>query len=180
MARSASTDHVLLAVPVLDVTAIYDQSADFAWRSLYRLGVAERDLPDLLQEVFLVVHRRRADYDAGRPLHPWIGGICLGLVRNYRRRAHRVRERLTGTVPERASADGPDAELDRRRQRERGVRLLEALEPEKRAVFVMFEVEGLSGRDIAELLDVPIGTVHSRLHAARRELLAALEDGSER
>ena len=54
--------------------------------------------------------------------------------------------------------------------------MLAELDPEKRAVFVMFEVEGLPGREIARLLDVPIGTVHSRLHSARRALAAALEE----
>ncbi|MCB9592011.1 MAG: sigma-70 family RNA polymerase sigma factor [Sandaracinaceae bacterium] len=177
MARTLPTDRPLLAAPALDVESVYDATADFAWRSLHRLGVDDRDLPDLLQEVYVVVHRRRDDYDPSRPLHPWIWGICVGLTRNYRRRAARSRERLMGALPERASLDRPDTDLERRRRRERGARLLEALEPEKRAVFIMFEVEGMSGRQIAELLGLPLGTVHSRLHAARRELAAALEEG---
>lgn len=175
-----STDGVLLEPAPLDVAEVYDAQAGFVWRSLHRLGIAQRDLPDLLQEVFVVVHRRRAEYDPARPLRAWLWGICVGLARNYRRRAFRWRERLTDLLPERRSSDGPDAELDRRRRRERGRRILEALEPEKRAVFVMFEVEGMSGRQIADLLDLPVGTVHSRLHAARRALSAALEGEKER
>ncbi|MGE0789076.1 MAG: RNA polymerase sigma factor [Sandaracinaceae bacterium] len=174
MARTLGSPLVLTAVDHLDLDAVYEAHADFAWRSLARLGVADRDLADLLQEVFLVVHRRRADYDAGRPVRAWIWGICLGLARNYRRRAFRRLERLMDRDVDSVDARLPDAEVESRRARERGLRMLEALDPEKRAVFVMFEVEGLSGREIAEQLGVPVGTVHSRLHAARRELTDAL------
>lgn len=163
----------------LDVAEVYDAHADFVWRSLHRLGVRTADLPDLLQEVFVVVHRRRADYRPERPIRGWLWGISVGLARNYRRRAHRNAERLRGRVPERPSQDDPQGALDARRRRERGRRMLESLDPEKRAVFVMFEVEGLSGHRIAQLLDVPLGTVHSRLHAARRALTEALAGQEE-
>lgn len=162
----------------LDAGAAYDEHAEFAYQSLHRLGVRTADLSDLLQDVFLVVHRRRTEHDGQRPVRGWIWGICVGIARNHRRRAWRRNESLPGEVPEiRADAD-PERELDDRRRRARGQRALEELDPEKRAVFVMFEVEGMSGREIAELLDVPIGTVHSRLHGARKELAMALA-GSE-
>ncbi|NIR39408.1 MAG: hypothetical protein GWN73_27445, partial [Actinobacteria bacterium] len=67
---------------------------------------------------------------------------------------------LDGRLPERVADGDPEVALDERRRRERGHRLLAELDLEKRAVFVMFEVEGLSGREIAQLLDVPLGTVH--------------------
>jgi RNA polymerase sigma-70 factor (ECF subfamily) len=110
----------------------------------------------------------------GRPVRPWLYGIALGLARNHRRKASRRGESLTDAPPDRPSGDEPDVELDARRRRQRGERLLAALDPEQRAVFVMFEVDGMSGAAIAEELGVPVGTVHSRLFAARRELLAGL------
>lgn len=174
MARTLHGDTVLIEQPALDVGLVYEAHADFAWRSLHRLGIPSRDAPDLLQEVFLVVHRRRDEYDPARPLRAWIWGICLGLVRNYRRRSSTWRERLTARLPERSTDRGPERELERRQGRARGQRMLADLEPEKRAVFVMFEVEGMSGQAIADMLDVPLGTVHSRLHAARRQLARAL------
>ncbi len=165
------------AVPAgLDVRDVYDAELDFVWRSLHRLGVDARDLPDLAQEVFVVVHRRAAEYDAARPLRPWLFGICAGLARNHRRRAFRRGERLTAEPPERVAEGDPESDADRARRRERGQRLLAALDPEKRAVFVMFEVEGMSGAAIAEALGLALGTVHSRLHAARRQLAAALAE----
>ena len=159
----------------LDVGAAYDVHAEFVWRALHRMGVGSEDLADLLQEVFVVVHRRRADYDPERPIRGWLWGIALGLARNHRRRAHRSLERLESPAAT-TIIDDPERALRRQRRRERGQRMLAELDPEKRAVFVMFEVEGLPGREIARLLDVPIGTVHSRLHSARRALAAALEE----
>jgi len=154
----------------LDVRAAYDEHADFVWRSLSRLGVREADLPDLLQECFVVVHRRRAEWD-GRPLRGWLWGICLNLARNERRRARRA---PLDVVREPVAA--PDDALEAARARARAERMLARLEPEKRAVFVMFEVEGMSGKQIAETLGIALGTVHSRLHAARKQLATMLEE----
>jgi len=165
--------------PTLDVGATYDAHADFVWRALHRMGVRHEDVADLLQEVFVVVHRRRADYDSERPVRGWLWGIALGLARNHRRKGTRSLEPLEGRAAVTA-IDDPERALRRRRQRERGQRLLAELDPEKRAVFVMFEVEGLAGREIARLLDVPLGTVHSRLHAARTALAEALEAEDDR
>ncbi|MCC6877557.1 MAG: sigma-70 family RNA polymerase sigma factor, partial [Sandaracinaceae bacterium] len=118
-----------VAVPELDVGAVYDAHASFVWGSLYRLGVATSDLPDLTQEVFAVVHRRRDAYDSREPIKPWLWGICLGLVRNYRRRAFRHRERLRAEPPEVLGADDPEEALEERRAKERGERALAALDP---------------------------------------------------
>ncbi len=157
----------------LDVGAAYDAHGEHVWRSLHRLGVRAADLPDLTQEVFLVVHRRRAEFDAGRSMRGWLWGICVGIAQNHRRRAFRHAERL-GDPPERGMGGDAEADLDTHRRAERGRQALSELDPERRAVFVMFEVEGMSGRAIADALGVPIGTVHSRLHAARAELARAL------
>jgi RNA polymerase sigma-70 factor (ECF subfamily) len=107
----------------------------------------------------------------------WIFGICAGLARNYRRRAFRRLETLSGGPLDTPAGDDPEQVLDAHRKRRRAERALETLGPEQRAVFVLFEVEGMSGKAIAELLDVPLGTVHSRLHAARRALLEAIDAG---
>lgn len=165
---------LIRSADVVDVADLYDQHAQFVWRSLHRLGVHRADLADLLQDVFVTLHKRRAELSSRSP-RGLLWTIAVGRVRNYRRRAHRGAERLQAEPPEVIATSDPERALQRARQRERGQRLLDALDPEKRAVFVMFEVEGLSGKDIAAKLDVPLGTVHSRLHAARRELSQALE-----
>jgi len=157
----------------LAVADVHAAHADFVWRSLARLGVRDEDLPDMLQEVFLVVHRRLDTYDGTSKLTSWLFGICLRIAAADRRRAHRKRERAFANVPEPAvgSASGPERALQARQELEA---LLDALPLERRAIFVMFEIDGLSCQQIAEALDVPVGTVHSRLHAARRAFEKAL------
>jgi RNA polymerase sigma-70 factor, ECF subfamily len=157
------------------IAALYDAHADGVWKSLHRLGVRAADVPDLLQEVFFVLHRRRDELDPSRPIEPLLWGIALGLARNYRRRAFRRLE-VAGDTDAGPAASDPEADLIAARQRRSAERALDELEPEKRAVFVMFELEGLSGQAIASALGVPVGTVHSRLHAARAALTAAVRE----
>lgn len=165
----------------LTVERIHDEHADFVWRSLQRLGVRERDLEDALQEVFIVVHRKLGTYDSTSRITTWLFGICLRVAAAQRRRAHVVRERAcddVGDVPDPAVGGDPEATAVARETRERLGRVLDALTLEKRAVLVMFEVEEMSAGEIASLLGVPVGTVYSRLSAARtefREALARLE-----
>jgi RNA polymerase sigma-70 factor (ECF subfamily) len=95
-----------------------------------------------------------------------------------RRRAHHRREFVTSELddhPAEGPASNPEALFFRRESRERLERALGALNLEKRAVLVMFELEGLSTPEIAAILGVPVGTVHSRLSAARAEFVRAVE-----
>jgi RNA polymerase sigma-70 factor, ECF subfamily len=151
--------------------------ADFVWRSLARLGVRDEDLADMLQEVFLVVHRRLHTYDGSSKLTSWLFGICLRVAAAYRRRAHRTRERerpLSEAREPAAPADAfdPERTLAARQQL---AAILDAMPLEKRAIFVMFEIDGMSSQEIADSLDMPVGTVHSRLYAARRAFAQVLE-----
>ncbi len=173
-AMAESTSDPLNEQPV-DAAVAYEAHADYVWRCLCRLGVAQADLPDLLQEVFLVLHRRRDELDWSRPLPPLLWSIARGLAANYGRRHFRRAERpLLNLEAHPSSAVAPEAHAIRRRQMRAAEDALAALPVEKRAVFVMFEVEGMSGKAIAEELGLALGTVHSRLHAARRQLAAAL------
>ena len=165
----------ILQTTELDVAEIHRAHAGFVWLTLQRLGVRPSDLEDALQEVFVVVHRRLPSYDRKSKLTSWLFGISLKVAAQFRRRAHLRREESVGELPDRPSNPGfsPEQaalELERRRELEH---VLDALEPQKRAVFVMFELDGLSCVEIADLLDVPVGTVHSRLHAARKAFAAA-------
>ena len=160
----------------LDVTEVHAAHAEYVWTALYRLGVEVDDLPDMLQEVFVVVHRRAHTYDGTAKIRTWLYGICLNLVQNYRRKAHRRRERPVDHLPETAAAESadPEAELTRTEARRRLQAILAKLDPEKRGVLVMFEIEGLSCHQIAATLGLPVGTVYSRLHAARKAFAKAL------
>lgn len=159
--------------------AIFERHAPYVWRALRRLGVAEADVEDVCQEVFMVVHRRLPDFEGRSAVRTWVYGICVRTASDYRRRAHRRREVVTDRVPERALAPPQPEELQRRQALARLDAALDGLDEAKRAVFVLYEVEGLPMAGVAEALGCPVQTAYSRLHAARRQVRAALErDGT--
>jgi RNA polymerase sigma-70 factor (ECF subfamily) len=162
----------------LDVAAIYTQNAQFLWKSLSRAGVPDGDLPDALQEVLLVVHRRRDSFDGSSRLTTWLFGICLRVASTTRRRNRRRREQTMDPkfdVQALIEPNNPeDLALARDAKRRLG-QALDRLDAEKRAVLVMFELEGLSCVEIAELVGVPKGTIFSRLASARQTFLLALQ-----
>ena len=174
-ARAAPSGETAL----LDVTEVYGAHADFVWATLHRMGVRHDDLADVMQEVFFVVHRRRCSFDGSSSLRTWLFGICIRLAKNYHRKAHRRRERSVVEPPEDrtwvgAGSSDPEKALERRRARRAAEVMLDRLSPDKRAVFVMFEVEGLGCDEIAEQVGIPVGTVYSRLHTARRSFAKQL------
>ena len=158
-------------VPRLDAGEIHRAHADFVWKTLFRLGVREADMEDTLQEVFLVVHRRLDSYDGIAKLTTWLFGICMKVTSDYRRRAHRRREQLVqdgmDTMPATDDATPEDAAAAQQ-ARATLARILDGMELEKRAVFVMFELDRMACSDIAGVMGIPVGTVYSRLHAARK------------
>lgn len=159
--------------------AIFREHAPFVWRVLRRLGVAESDVEDVAQEAFLVVHRRLAEFEGRSQLRTWIYGICIRVASDHRRRAHVRREQATDRPPERVGSAPQPKELEQRQARALLDAALARLDDDKRAVFVLFEIEELAMRDVADALGCPLQTAYSRLHAARRALresLAALRD----
>jgi len=152
----------------LDLDTIFRAHANFIWLSLQRLGVQHADLDDVAQDVFVIVHRRLDRFDGSSLLTTWLFGICLRVAANYRRK-RRFLLLPTGTVHEAALATDPHQELVRREAQRQLERILARMDVVKRAVFVMFEWEGISCDEIARTMGVPVGTVFSRLHAARRE-----------
>jgi RNA polymerase sigma-70 factor (ECF subfamily) len=149
--------------------AVYDAHFDFVWRCLRRLGVREPDVMDQTQKVFLVVHAKLGGF-AGRSLITiWLFGICRRVASDYRRSAL-IRYEIT-TDPadlESISAWRRDPAGASRPERERVAEtILNKLPEAQRIVFVLFELEEMPGEEIAAMLDVPVGTVRSRLRLAR-------------
>ena len=146
---------------------LYAEHFNFVWRTLRRLGVPEADLPDVAQEVFVVVHRRLPDFEPRARMTTWLFPICLHAARDRRRRAHVRREvpREEYDLVDPAPLPGSDLE------RQQDLALFEAaladMNLDQRAVFVLFELEDLRGEDIAATLGIPLGTVYSRLRLAR-------------
>ena len=156
--------------------ALYERHADFAWRTLRRLGVREAEANDALHDVFVIVHAKLSQFEGRSSVTTWLFTICRTVARERRRSAQRERNQLEDV--------NVDAELDLRadvaRAAEHNERLaqLEAIlagfEPEQRNVFILFEIEKLTGEEISELLAVPLGTVYSRLQLAKKAFRQAL------
>jgi RNA polymerase sigma-70 factor (ECF subfamily) len=159
------------APPRPSMREVFDAHAAYIWRTLRHLGVPESDIEDLCQEVFVTVHRKLDDFAGRSALRTWLYGICLRVASDHRRKAHVRRERVTED-PARDVAErrglGPDT---RHEQRAMVESLLACLDEDKRAVFVLYELEGFSMKEVAEIVNCPLQTAYSRLHAARERLL---------
>jgi len=152
----------------------FETEFDYVWNALRRLGVREADLEDLVHETFLRVHRNRATYDPARPLRPWLFAFAVRVAAEFRRLS-RNRLEVPG-LPEAPPDSSPNAEelLSRAEERGRVLAALEAVDWERRAVFVAVEIHEHSGPEVAEALGIPLNTVYSRLRLAREEFTAAL------
>jgi RNA polymerase sigma-70 factor (ECF subfamily) len=158
---------------------IFDEHARYVIRALRHLGISEADVDDVAQEVFVTVHRKLPEFEGRSSIRTWLYAICLRTASDHRRRAYNVRERATEAPPvdtgERTGAE-PDASVESRAFVQQ---LLEQLDDDKRAVVVLYEIEGLTMREVAETLGCPLQTAYSRLHAAR-ELLQQAWQRSEK
>jgi RNA polymerase sigma-70 factor (ECF subfamily) len=143
------------------------------------------DAMDLSQDAFARAFRARRSLDPDRPFYPWfyqiLRRLCFNHLRNQKTRRDRLEE-AAGWLADRAGARAAEAAPDRMAERaELRARLeaaIAALPPHEREVIVMREFEGLRYREIADLLGIPIGTVMSRLYAARKALAATLGEAT--
>jgi RNA polymerase sigma-70 factor (ECF subfamily) len=158
-----------------DVRRLYSTHAPELRLALARLAGKHIDSDDLLQEVFVVAMRKMNDLAQARSERAWLYGVALKLAAGQRRR-HRLRSFLgLDVVPELASVESPARTLE---QKEASLLLqaaLDALPAAKREVLVLFELQGLSGEEIAHALEVPLATVWTRLFHARKALSAAVK-----
>lgn len=159
---------------------VYEQCFDFVWRNARRLGVAEAAVDDVVQEVFVVVYRRLADFEGRSSLKTWIFGILLRVVSDWRRSRRRKggHASLDAIAPDGEMLDEkalcPIGALEQAEAVRLLHRLLAQLDEDKRAVFVLAELEETTAPEIAEALGIPVNTVYSRLRAARLEFDRAL------
>ena len=163
---------------------IYQHHASFVWRTLRRLGVAEDDAADAVQDVFLTIHGHLHQFEGRSSITTWIFTICRTVARQRRQQQQRSRELVsTGLVEDEIDLRSDVGRTTEHRERlGRLQAILERLPPEQRNVFILFEVELLTGEEVAEALNVPLGTVYSRLELARKVFRQALsrDDAHER
>lgn len=163
-----------MVVSAPEFSSIYQAEASYVWRSLRRLGVRDRDLEDLVHDVFVKVYRRLDDYDSERPLRPWLFGFAFRVASDYRRRAGHQRETVAPPVERPDEARLPDEQVAQRQARRLLQRALDTLNIDRRAVIIMHDIDGFTAPEIADALALPLNTVYSRLRIARGELAAAV------
>lgn len=156
--------------------AVYEQQFDLVWRTLRRLGVAHSALDDALQDVFLVVHRRLPQFEQRSSIRTWIFGITLRVASDYLRRGRRL-QATTSDIDAELRDEGALDPLEQRARNE-AVALLYAalaeLDPDKRAAFVLAELEEMTLPEVALAVGANVNTVASRVKAGRRQFEAAL------
>jgi RNA polymerase sigma-70 factor (ECF subfamily) len=161
----------------LEFDAVYVAHFQHVSRWARALGGLPADLDDLTQEVFLVVRRKLASF-SGPSLPAWLYGITRKTVSDYRRRAW-MRRLLGGASRSLDGVSEPETTLapsDRWEARRILQRVLVRMSHVRRTAFILFEIEGYSGEEIAELEQIPLATVYTRLHHARKDFLRYLAE----
>jgi RNA polymerase sigma-70 factor, ECF subfamily len=147
-------------------------------RILRNAGTAEADIDDDVQRVFITLSNRLEDVRVGAE-KSFLVQTALHMAAHSRRAAARRRETLTESPPEVSDlAAGPEQMTEQRQIRKALDEILRAMDADLRAVFVLFEIEEMTTAEIASILEIPSGTVASRLRRARsdfRERVAMLE-----
>jgi RNA polymerase sigma-70 factor (ECF subfamily) len=172
VARAANGDRVAFR-------DLYVKHRSDVARLVYRMLGAQRDLDDVVQEVFFQVHRSLKDFRGQAKFTTWLHRVTVNVVLMHRRAA-----KSRPTYVEEAAADAtaddravlPDEDAARRERMRAFGRLLARLADKKRIVFVLHELEGLSPAEIADIVRAPVLTVRTRLFYARRELEAMLAE----
>jgi RNA polymerase sigma-70 factor (ECF subfamily) len=158
-----------MSIPPPEFRAIYEAHFDFVWCSLRRLGVREADALDQAQKVFLTAHFKLAEFEGRSRITTWLFGICQRVASDYRRSAL-FRHEVPTDAAEMDLYGGQDDSSQGAESRQRArvaEAILDKLPEPQRVVFVLFELDEMSGQDIAQLLGISIGTVRSRLRLAR-------------
>ena len=163
------------APPPLTFAAVYRAEFACVVRSLRRLGVAPSDLEDLTHDVFMTAFRRRAAFDPTRPMRPWLFGIAFRLASDFKRLVRHGRElSLDHELEAPDERHKPDEAAALAQDRRLVLDALARIELDRRAVFIMHDIEEHAVPAIAEALEIPVGTAYSRLRAARIEFSEAV------
>jgi RNA polymerase sigma-70 factor (ECF subfamily) len=170
-----------------ELVAACVQGSPGAWRELYRvyypvagaflrkMGVRDQELDDACQNVFVQMVRYLPGFRGDSSFKTWLYRVCLSEARELRRRS-RLREVMSQILRrERDAEPAVGLELSEGSARRRVQAALAQLKPHERSVFILYEMEGLKGEQIAEIVNCPVATVWRRLHYARAQFKQQLE-----
>ncbi len=158
----------------LDAAELFRRHATFVASFLVRLGALRSELDDLVQDVFLVAHRRGGFSPGPARATTWLAQIALRVHSSHRRKTRRRPEQPdTARVDQELGRGDPGQKAQTQQALARVQQALEQLDEDKRAIFILFELQGESCEAIAAGLGIPVGTVYSRLHHARKRFRQA-------
>ena len=150
----------------------FDRELDYIFVTLQRVGARPADMEDLLQEMFLILHRNWGTLDVSRSLRPWLFGVAFRVVRTHRRR--RARETLSDGLDPEDIAPSPEGWMQGQESLAVLSAALQQLPSSRRSVLIKHDLEGLDVIDIARQLSITKFGVYARLYKGRKELAAAV------
>lgn len=156
--------------------ALYDEHFAYVWRAVANRGVPPAAMDDVVQEVFLVVHRKLPEFEGRSTVRTWLAGIVRRVVSDHvKKRGNQAAGQVSLDEHAFEGGEDPALELERRAAAALVDALLSKLTEAHREVFVMYELEQLTTREIAELTRTNENTVQTRLKAARKAFQRALD-----
>lgn len=175
----------VVAPPVIErqtltIERVFREHFDHVYRIVGRLlgpSASALDIDDLTQQVFVAVHRALPAFRGESTVSTWLYGIASNVVLTHLRgfrRQRRLRRELDLAAATPMHARSPEQAYAEKQELVLVWKRLLSIKPDKRIVYVLYEIEGLSGAEIAVALDIPPATVFTRLHHARREVAKAL------
>jgi RNA polymerase sigma-70 factor (ECF subfamily) len=175
LARALRLARVESGVAVPDTFEdLYRQHFDFVFRSVRRLGIAEAQIDDVVQEVFLVALRRLSDFQVGTNARAWLFSIASRTSANHRRGQRRSLARNAPLEDQPDHSAGPFERAARSDAARVLQRFLEGLSNEKRDLFILSELEEMTGPELAAILNTNLNTVYARIRYLRQEFAAYL------
>lgn len=152
--------------------ALYREHHGYVWRNLQRLGVPDSHVADAMHDVFLVVARRLPEFEQRSSIRTWLFAIAFRVAQSFHRDRQR-QERREQPIDDPDAGPSPGPSLDATIALHQ---LLARLDDDKRAVFILAHLEGMTGAEIATALDLKLQTVYSRLRVAREVIERALAE----
>ena len=157
--------------PLLDFDELYDRHVGFVQRSARWFGVVDAATEDIVQQVFMVVHRRLADLRSSESAKTWLFGIVLRVVLQHRRSLRRKSPNGSAHVDPETLADdernGPHEHTARAEAARVVQRWIDELDDDKRKIFVLSELHEMTGKEIADATGENPNTIYSRLRTVR-------------
>jgi len=158
--------------PAASCVEAYDRELDYLFETLQRLGAGPREVEDLAQEVFVVLHRNWPTFDTTRPLRPYLFGVACRVVCAHRRR--RAREIPYPGLDAPDGGVSPEGFLQSKQSVELLMAALERVPLPRRVVVVMHDLDGVAIADVARQLSISRFGAYAQLRKARKELAAAV------